>query len=311
MNSIDPEKFEQFVQMIHPENKLLHAWKLHGGVSAQVTAFEVLLPDGNVKKMVVRQHGEIDRKRNPNIAADEFKLLKILKAQGIPVPTPYFFDQAGGLFPTPFIVIEFIEGQTDFNPGNINDTIHQLATTLAKLHQIDCTQLDFSFLPKQENLFAEKLATKPVVYDDSLHENKIRSALEKVWPLSQMNKGTILHGDFWPGNIMWNDGKLLSIIDWEDAAYGDPLADFANGRLEILFAFGMEAMVNFTNQYKALMTEINFSILPYWDLCAALRLASSMSEWGLDESTEKLMRDRYQVFVTQALGEISSKCNIF
>lgn len=126
-----------------------------------------------------------------------------------------------------------------------------------------------------------------------------------------MNKGTILHGDFWPGNIMWNDGKLLSIIDWEDAAYGDPLADFANGRLEILFAFGMEAMVNFTNQYEALMTEINFSILPYWDLCAALRLASSMSEWGLDENTEKLKRDKYQVFVTQALGEISSKCNIF
>jgi aminoglycoside phosphotransferase (APT) family kinase protein len=38
----------------------------------------------------------------------------------------------------------------------------------------------------------------------------------------------LLHGDFWPGNALWRDGALVAILDWEDAAIGDPLADVAN-----------------------------------------------------------------------------------
>ena len=44
-------------------------------------------------------------------------------------------------------------------------------------------------------------------------------------------------------------GRLVGVIDWEDAALGDPLADLANSRLEILWAFGDEAMERFTREY--------------------------------------------------------------
>ena len=69
--------------------------------------------------------------------------------------------------------------------------------------------------------------------------------LEEVWPLSQQNRSVLLHGDFWPGNILWRDGQIVGVIDWEDAAFGDPLADIANTRLELLWAFGVEAMRQF------------------------------------------------------------------
>lgn len=45
---------------------------------------------------------------------------------------------------------------------------------------------------------------------------------------------------------MWRDGQLAAVIDWEDAQLGDPLADVANARLEILWAFGIEAMLRFS-----------------------------------------------------------------
>jgi len=35
------DKFEQLVQKIDPQSKLLRAWELKGGVSAQVTALEI------------------------------------------------------------------------------------------------------------------------------------------------------------------------------------------------------------------------------------------------------------------------------
>ncbi|MGT5522875.1 phosphotransferase family protein, partial [Escherichia coli] len=90
---------------------------------------------------------------------------------------------------------------------------------------------------------------------------------EAAWPFYQQNKSVLLHGDFWPGNVLWKDGQLVAVIDWEDAQIGDPLADLGNSRLEILWASGSEAMHSFTRHYQA-MTDIDFSNLPYWDLFA-------------------------------------------
>lgn len=99
--------FHQVVQKIEPHSKLMRFTPLSGGVSAQVTALEFERPDGELAKMIVRQHGEADLTRNPRIAVDEYKLLQFLKVQGLPVPTPYAFDQSGAIFSTPYIVMEF------------------------------------------------------------------------------------------------------------------------------------------------------------------------------------------------------------
>ena len=39
--SKEDKKFEQVVQKIDPQSKLLRTWKLTGGVSAQVTGLEI------------------------------------------------------------------------------------------------------------------------------------------------------------------------------------------------------------------------------------------------------------------------------
>ena len=143
--SQENKKFEQVVQKIDPQSKLLSMWKLKGGVSAQVTALEMLRPDGQKEKMIVRQHGDVDLKHNPQIAADEFKLLQLLRSVGLAVPTPYHLDQSGEIFSAPYIVIEYIEGQTEFAPAHVSDLIPQLATQLSRIHQIDCSQFGCIF----------------------------------------------------------------------------------------------------------------------------------------------------------------------
>ncbi|MDO7487000.1 hypothetical protein Q5O89_16650 [Peribacillus frigoritolerans] len=93
-------KFEQLVKKLDQGNKLIRAWELIGGISAQVTGLEILQSSGRIVKMIVRQHGDNDLKRNPNIAAYEHKLLMILKAAGLPVPMPYNFEQSCEIFPS-------------------------------------------------------------------------------------------------------------------------------------------------------------------------------------------------------------------
>ncbi len=128
-----------------------------------------------------------------------------------------------------------------------------------------------------------------------------------------MNKTGLLHGDFWLGNLLWDDDKLVAVIDWEDAKYGDPLLDLANSRLEISWAFGEDAMEHFTQFYLAYMPSLDLSQLPYWELCVAhQKPTTDFDEWAEDwndydrpDMTGETFHTRYKWFIEQALRQLS------
>jgi aminoglycoside phosphotransferase (APT) family kinase protein len=112
--------------------------------------------------------------------------------------------------------------------------------------------------------------------------------------------GALLHGDLWPGNVLWRDGRLAAIVDWEDAAIGDPLRDLAVARLELLWAYGREEMDELTEQYRRACPSLDFAALPERDLEAAERLAPQLPSWGLDPDAETRMRERSEDFAADA-----------
>lgn len=296
------ESWEELIRHIEPEAKLLRAQKLQGGVSAQVTKLVIELPGGVVRKLLARRHGEADRSRNPHIAQDEYKLLQQLTAAGLPVPKPHAVLSSCG--DAPLIVTEFVEGEAILSLDQIPDAVEQLADRLSDIHRLPWERYALRFLPKQGDRCAAKLTKRPRQLDDSLWEGRIRDKLESVWPLEQTNKEAVLHGDFWPGNVIWKDGSIAAVIDWEDAALGDPLFDVANARLELLWASGSDAMEKFTERYQTRNPHLDYAGLPAWDLFAALKPASVLSEWGLAPDAERQMRERHRRFAEQALARI-------
>jgi aminoglycoside phosphotransferase (APT) family kinase protein len=313
--SNEDHKFEQLVQAITPHSRLLRRWALKGGISAEMTALELERPDGRTSRMIVRRPGAGILKHNPHAAQDEFKLLQLTQSLGLATPTPYYLDQSGTIFSTPYVVIEYIEGQPEFAPAHLADFTLQLATQLAKIHRVDCANLDVSFLARRANGCAETFGSRPTNVDTSLDEGRIRDMLESAWPLPRRNAPVLLHGDFWPGNFLWRDEQLVAVIDWEDATVGDPLTDLAISRLDILWIFGTDAMNSFTEQYQSMMA-IDYSNLPYWDLCAALRLVrlagADLAEWaaffppfGRHDITEQTIREHYRFFITQAFEKFA------
>ncbi|WP_138494481.1 phosphotransferase family protein [Paenibacillus pinistramenti] len=296
--------FTKIIKKIEHQAKLLRIWNLQGGVSAQTTAVE-FEAGGHCKRAVVRQYGEANLRSNSHIARSEWKLLNLLHAAGIPVPKPYFADESANLLPAPYIVIEFIEGQTRTEPADVHPLVRKMGDVLAKIHSHKFSEHDLSFLPAQEHAAASLIAARPAKLDDSLSEGRIRDTLEQVWPPPQKNKSALLHGDFWPGNLLWKVDQIAAVIDWEDAGCGDPLSDFANARLEILMFFGIESMNEFTRHYRSLMASLEYTNLPYWDLIAALRPAGRMSGFGLDRETLLKFRERHKRFVNQALDRLN------
>lgn len=296
------ESLEKVVRRIFAEGRLVRARALEGGVSAEVTALEVMLPDGTAKKWVLRRHGEADRQRDPNVAAHEFRLLERLSSAGLPVPKPYGADETGEILPTPYVVIEFVEGETILSSASGTDPLLPLATTLADIHRIDYSRQEFAWLPRQKDRLARLLESAE--RSDSFGRKPVLDALKSASPRLQRNGDALLHGDFWPGNVLWKNGRLAAVIDWEDAALGDPLSDLANARLEIAWAFGTEAAAEFTRLYRSAMPALDYANLPYWDLVASLRPVMSLSSWGLEPDKERDMREKLDRFIEQALEAI-------
>jgi aminoglycoside phosphotransferase (APT) family kinase protein len=295
------ELFETLAQRIEPGSTLLGTWELKGGVSAQVTAFEIERPEGGMERLVVRRHGAADLKRNPQIAADEFRLLELLKSAGVAVPAPRYLDARGEIFSVPCLVVDYVDGERKSAPPADAAIVGQLATVLAEIHRIDSAEAAFL---EPVDIGAELLRRRP---DEPADARRIRDVLASALPLASRNRSVLVHGDFWPGNTLWKDRRLVAVIDWEDAAIGDPLADVANARLELLWAVGVDAMEAFTRRYASLATAVDFTDLPYWDLWADLRLARHTSEWGLDWIAEKAMRAGHEAFVAQALEQLSAR----
>ena len=121
-----------------------------------------------------------------------------------------------------------------------------------------------------------------------------------------VNPASLVHGDFWPGNLLWQRGALAAVIDWEDARTGDPLSDLGNARFEFFLEHGPEAMAALTDVYRAEVS-LDFSGLAYWDLCAALRPCGRIGEWGLEPEEEQQLREGHAAFVAAALNELDGR----
>jgi aminoglycoside phosphotransferase (APT) family kinase protein len=280
MDSTDDfPQFEQIIQRIYPGSRLLRAWQLKGGLSAQMTGLEISRDGGQIQKMIVRRPGEGSLRRNPRAVPHEYRLLQILKTAGVAVPTPYMLDESGDIFPVPYLVMEYIDGSPEYAPADAAHFARQTAMQLAAIHRIDSAKLDLSFLPQSQRL-SEKVAARPVNLD-APDEKRIRAALALAGSVSQYNPTVLLHGDFWAGNMLWREGQPVAVVDWEDASTGDPLLDFAISRLDMCLIFGREAMQAFTQQYQS-MVDFDFGGLVYRDLYAALRAAPNLAAWSAD-----------------------------
>lgn len=288
------DKLEQLIRKFAPDSRLLRAWPLQGGISAHMTAFAIERPDGRIEKLVVRRHGKLDLARSPRSAANEFALLQVLHAAGIAVPRPRHLEQSGAIFATPCIVLDHLEGETEFAPRDLDDYLAQTATQLARIHALGGRRA-LDFLPRTE--------ASDIAVDPSSVTGAVAAAVHRMRPPVQVNPSVLLHGDFWPGNILWRDRRLVAVIDWEDASIGDPLSDLGGSRLEILWAFGIDAMRRFTERYRAI-TAVDLANLPYWDLSAALAAAGELHAWGLDAPAEHAMREKLALFIERACARL-------
>ena len=287
---------QRAVHAFAPASTLLAASPLHGGVSAETVRLE--LADFDVPTVVMRRHGERDLAFNPDVARVEFEALELLEPASVPAPRPIALVE--GVYPHPAIIISFLPGAPDPDLAFADNQIPQLAGTLAEIHAVNAGKT--RTLPRLETWVHDRLAEPPAVPDESMQETLLRQAISARWPYAP-GPSCLLHGDYWPGNYLFESARLTGIIDWEDACIGNPAYDLARARMELLWACGDAVAARFTDAYKQITNRpLNAVELARWDLIAALMPVGFLSSWNEDKSEVERMRAQHRDFVRNALA---------
>lgn len=299
------EQLGRLLQAARPDWRLVRAWQLSGSTGAQVSALEAEEPDGQRRTLVLHQYGAANLQADPHIATHEYRLLDLLVAAGLPVPRPHLADESCSIMPSPCLLQDFIDGERMDDPPDLAAFTGELAATLAALHGVGIDRADVPFLGDVRDDTTRMMGTRSGRASAFRWAAAVLAALKAAWPPPQLNRSAILHGDYWPGNVLWRDGRLVGVVDWEDALFGDPLADLAVTRLEVGGFYGTAAMNTLTRQYLALRAELDVSTLPLWDLRAAMRASDFLIEtWGLSAERLAAVRAAYDEFAANALRQV-------
>ncbi len=304
--------FQQVANRWRRNVTLVECIKLTGGISAESHILTLKFPNNKRQRVVVRQLSQAMLARHPHAAQEQFQILQTVHAAGVAAPEPLAVDETNEILPRPYLLLSFMSGQPDYAPSNPIYFAQQMARQLTRLHRIDGRDPTLSNLPDLRKRLGRWLAPPNRALDDSLREGRIRKTLTAHAPLPPRNRPSLLHGDFWPGNLLWQNGKLMAIVDWEDAQVGDPLSDVAITRLDLAMILGRDAMRAFTETY-ARHSALNWSQLPAWDLLAALRPAGELDVWaagwsdlGRDDISHATFLHAHQAFVNEAFDALDS-----
>ena len=254
--------------------------RLTGGVSADVHRLDLALVDGRRIRLVLRAHGD---SHSGHPAELEYRLLQALHRGGLPVPEPLLVDTSGGLLGDPFLVTGFIEGTSDVPAARAGQYIEGMADLLAKVHAFPTA--DLPTLPVRNDPLPEVFEYLP---EGNEWEN-LRAHLRSLRDTAYLESPKLLHGDFWPENLLWQDGAVTALLDWEDSAIGDPLSDVAVSRVELRYKFGQVGMQRFTQAY-ARHRRVDDERLALWQVYVAAAAQRFMGDWRLAAQLEAHMR---------------------
>ncbi len=204
------------------------------GLSSQSYGVDIETSDGPVRWVmrVEPEHGVIP----PYDIAREYRLLKAVHGAGLPAPGVVLLEEDASIVGGPFILMHFIEGaiyrNTDARLGEDADLLARVqdrfVDMLARIHDISQTVLP-GFETGEEAARAEvAVCRRRLKMTELLPSPVLRHALDILdehAPPAQ--KLALLHGDYRLPNLMWKDGEISGVLDWELARVGDPLSDLA------------------------------------------------------------------------------------
>ena len=176
---------------------------------------------GKFLARILGEHG-------PDLLETEIRYLELIAANDFPCPA-YLVGRDGGFALSVegqcVAVMRFLQGRQTKEPTSEQNK--SIAIHLARLHMIDGTTLPQRETWWHPDFLRSSLARAKEKYGDIAMSGLV-GELEVLAEFDvALLPTSIVHGDPWPGNILFNGENLAGLIDWEETCIGAPIFDLA------------------------------------------------------------------------------------
>lgn len=221
--------------------------------------------------------------------SEEFQILQVAHAAGLHAPQPLWLCSDMTVTSREFFIMQRLPGvasghRVTREAALIPDRARlarELAENLARLHSIKPTQSKLGFL---KTMLARDSIAHYRNYLDQLPEPHPTLEWGLRWCELNAPRGeetTFIHRDYRTGNYLVHNGRLAGVLDWEFAAFGNPLEDvgwifarcwrFAGKHLPV---GGIAEADDFLVPYqRASGRAVTADALVYWQVMAHIRWA--------------------------------------
>ena len=210
--------------------ELVRSFKATGGNRRQSWGLDVRLPDGTEQALFLRHDPrETIDGIEPYTIAREAAIYRAIAPIGLQAPR--YVAESPELRA---VLTDRAEGIAEFR--HLKDPVakqviaHEFMDNLARLHAARTVTLDGGLTGRIADHVAPETALWEELYEEVGQPDPL-IAFAFRWLKANMPDpdGTpvIVHGDAGPGNFMFHDGHLSTLIDWEFCHIGDPMEDLA------------------------------------------------------------------------------------
>jgi len=235
--------------------------RLSGGKSSAVHALDVTVPSGSAHRLVLRRFVDTDWLAvEPDLAAHEAAVLRLLQRAAIPAPRLVAADEDGSVTGVPSVLMTRLPGRIVLSPNGVDAWLQRMAGLLPTIHAVrpSATHLPWEYAPYIDPGTAEipSWTSRPDAW---------RALIDFARGPRPTATESLIHRDYHLTNILWQRGRITGIVDWVNACRGPAGVDIGHCRRNLALLHGLEVADRFL-VFCLEWADYN----PYWDILSLL-----------------------------------------
>lgn len=279
---------------------VVSAVALRGGLSSAVHELEVDRGSGASVSVVLRRYVRRELlEEEPGIASREARTLRFVER--IPVPTPLLLglDRDGDASGSASVLMSRLGGTVAWPVSSgpesgWGDWLRRLAEIPPAIHSVPVPAPGVvpPFVPYSQRAYVPPAwSRQPHLWERAFE------AFHDVLRGSPAGEATVfLQRDFHPGNVLWQDGRVSGVVDWQAACTGPPSIDIGHCRVN-LFGYGIETADGFSRSWEELSGLVYEPIADVLSIVGVLDL--------LHEKSSRVERSSIEVALARALADVT------
>ncbi|GAA1251064.1 phosphotransferase family protein [Oryzihumus leptocrescens] len=167
----------------------------------------------------------------------------------VPAPVSLAVDPEGAEAGDPAHLMTRLPGALELTRAD-DGLLDELARTLAAIHAHDPA----GERPRVFQSWAHR--AKRVVPIWARRPQLWQQAFELLEQPQPEHRGTFLHRDFHLGNVLWEGGRVVGVVDWVETSWGPAALDAAHAATYLAMLHGEEAAQRFGAAYRSRGTDL-------------------------------------------------------